>query len=143
MNYKLWIRIALGYLAANCLQLGMWSLFFPKSFYDNFPGLGGSAWIAVDGPYNEHLIRDVGALNLALLVVLVSAAWTLSKPVIYTAAAATATWGIPHFFYHLFNREGLSSGDLLLSLGGLATFAGLPFVVAYIAKNKLEVSPLH
>ena len=34
-------------------------------FYDDFPGLGRS-WVAADGPYNEHLVRDVGALNLAL-----------------------------------------------------------------------------
>ena len=26
-------------------------------------------WVAVDGPFNEHLVRDVGALNLALAFV--------------------------------------------------------------------------
>ena len=45
----------------------------PKSFYEDFPG-AGRVWVAVDGPYNEHLVRDVGSLNLALAFVAVAGA---------------------------------------------------------------------
>ena len=38
----------------------------PAAFYDDFPGLG-RMWVAPDGPYNQHLVRDVGELNLALV----------------------------------------------------------------------------
>ena len=73
MNNRILVRVALGYLAVVTAQIGFWALLAPRSFYDSFPGLG-RAWISIDGPYNDHLIRDVGALNLALLVVLVVAA---------------------------------------------------------------------
>ncbi len=49
MTYRLWTRIALGYLALVSLQIGLWAQFAPRSFYDDFPGLG-RAWVAIDGP---------------------------------------------------------------------------------------------
>ncbi len=138
MTHSRWIRIALGYLALSCLQIGVWALLAPQSFYDNFPGLGRS-WISVDGPYNEHMIRDFGALNLALLVVLVAAIYTLSRELIITASIAAMVWGIPHVIYHLFNTDGLSSGDVAASVGGLALFAVLPIAVI-VTSGKLADS---
>ena len=136
MTHSRWIRIALGYLALQCLQIGVWALLAPQSFYDNFPGLGRT-WMSVDGPFNEHLIRDVGALNLALLVVLVAAIYTLSRELIITASVATMVWGVPHAIYHMFNRDGLETSDLVASLGGLILFAVLPIVVIVIS-GKLD-----
>src|SRR4029078_1859716 len=78
MTYQRWIRIALGYLALISLEIGVWAQFFPRSFYDHYPGLGRT-WVAVDGPYNEHLVRDVGGLNLGLAAVLIVALVTLSQ----------------------------------------------------------------
>lgn len=117
-------RIALGFLGLSSLSIGAWAAFAPRSFYDGYPGFG-SVWVAVDGPYNEHLIRDVGALNLALTVLLVGAAWTMSRDVVITAAAASAVWGLPHLLYHAFNTEGLGTIDAAVSLSGLAAFLGL------------------
>lgn len=114
-------RIALAYLGLVSLQLGLWALLAPRSFFDDFPGFG-RAWVAVDGPYNEHLVRDVGALNLALVVLLAAAAVRGSRELTIVAGVASLAWGLPHFIYHLFNREGLATGDQLLSLGGLAAF---------------------
>jgi hypothetical protein len=74
------------YVAFQSGVLGSWALLAPRSFYDDFPGLGRS-WIAVDGPFNEHLIRDVGALNLALLVLVVAAAWRPTRELLAVAAA--------------------------------------------------------
>ena len=56
-------RVILALLAITSVQLGLWATFAPRSFYEDFPG-GGRNWVAVDGPYNEHLVRDFGALNL-------------------------------------------------------------------------------
>lgn len=139
MTHQRWIRIALGYLAIVSLQIGAWALFAPTSFYDDFPGLG-RAWVNVDGPYNEHLIRDVGALNLALFVLLVTAIVTLSRPLVLTAAAAAVTWGLPHLIYHLVNTDGLGAGDLTASLAGLALFVALPIAVAVTARQHLTPS---
>ena len=125
MTYDRWRRVALGYLAVVSLQIGVWAQFAPRSFYDDFPGLG-RAWVSVDGPYNEHLVRDVGGLYLALAVLVIAAAITLLRPMIVTAAVAAMVAGVPHFVYHVVNTEGLSAGDLAASLGGLALFAAIP-----------------
>ena len=136
MTYRLWVRIALGYLSIVSAQIGLWALVAPRSFYDSFPGLG-RAWVSVDGPYNEHLIRDVGALNLALVVMLGAAAVTLSRTLITTAAGASLAWGIPHFIYHLVRSDGLGAGDLTASISGLALFAALPVALIVVAKRDL------
>lgn len=130
MKPRRMIRFALGYLSLSNLQLGLWALIAPQSFYDGFPGLG-RGWISVDGPYNEHLIRDFGALNLSLAVVFIAAAVTLNPTLIRTACAAALVWGIPHFVYHMLNTDGLAIGDLVASLGGLAFFAALPLATLW------------
>lgn len=121
MTPRLWTRIVLVYLGLGSLQNGLWALFAPQSFYDGFPGFGRE-WISVDGPYNEHFIRDFGALNLALTVLLFAALFTMSRQMVTTAAVAAIVWGAPHFVYHVFNTEGLEGIDLVVSLTGLAVF---------------------
>lgn len=122
MSYRLWVRVALGYVIVVSVQIGLWALFAPGSFYDDFPGLG-RAWVSVDGPYNEHLIRDVGALNLALCVLLVGAFIRLSPVLVLVAGIAVLVWGVPHAVYHLFSTDGLSATDNAISIGGLLLFA--------------------
>ena len=140
MTYRRLLRIALGYLALVSLEIGLWAQFAPRSFYDHFPGLG-RAWVSVDGPYNEHLVRDVGGLNLGLAAVLIIAIVTLSRPTIIAAAAASLLYGIPHLTYHIFNTDGLASGDVAVSLGGLALFAVVP--AAVIAVSPKIAAPAH
>jgi hypothetical protein len=132
MTHRTVARIGLGYLAANALLLGLWAAIAPRSFYDDFPGLG-RAWVSVDGPYNEHLIRDVGALNLALVVLLIAAIVRLSKELVAIAGVAALAWGVPHLLYHALNAEQLSTGDNVLSLGGLALAAFYPLGLLYLA----------
>lgn len=142
MTYRLWTRIGLGYLTVMAGQIGLWALLAPQSFYDDYPGLG-RAWVSVDGPFNEHLIRDVGALNLALAVLLVAAAVTLSKELVITAAVASLAWGVPHFLYHLLNQaDRLEGVDVAASLGGLAFAILLPVALIWLAP-KLDASTHH
>lgn len=140
MTHRRWYRIALGYMVFSSVQIGLWALLAPQSFYDSFPGMG-RAWISVDGPFNEHFIRDFGALNLALAVVLLSAAVSLTVPLVRTAALAALAYGVPHFLYHLFNTDDLSTGDVLASLGGLALFAALPVALLVLAPRHLGDEP--
>lgn len=135
MTQNLLARVALGYLAVVSVQIGVWAQFAPRSFYDDFPGLG-RAWVSVDGPYNEHLVRDVGGLYLALSVLLIAAMLTLARAVIVTASIAVLVSGVPHLVYHVANRSDLSSSDLAVSLGGLALFAALP--IALLAMGDIE-----
>ncbi len=53
-------RVVAVVLAASGLYAGLWAATTPRSFYDSFLGLH-RAWVSVDGPFNEHLVRDVGA----------------------------------------------------------------------------------
>lgn len=136
MTHARWFRIALGYLALSSLQIGFWALFAPRSFYDGFPGFGRT-WVAVDGPYNEHLVRDFGALNLALLVIFVAAAVSLSRPLVMTAALASLVWNVPHLTYHVINTDGLTSMDLVASLGGLAASVAFSLLILVTARTRL------
>lgn len=131
MTQATWIRIALGYLALVSVQIGVWAQFAPRSFYDDFPGVG-RAWVSVDGPYNEHLVRDVGGLYLALTVLVIAAMITLSRTLVVTVSVAVLVSGVPHLVYHLVNRDGLSSGDLTASLLGLAVFAAIPILLLFV-----------
>jgi hypothetical protein len=114
----LWIRIGLAYLAVGFALVGFWAAFAPRSFYTDFPG-AGRHWISPDGPYNQHLIRDVGELNLALFVVVVAAAVTLSLPLVRAALAATLVNGVLHVVYHLGHTDMFSSGDQIAIIGSL------------------------
>ena len=137
MTYRTWTRIALGYLTLVSLEVGVWAQFAPRSFYDNFPGLG-RAWVRVDGPFNEHLVRDVGGLNLAISAVLIAAFVTLSRPMIIAASVATLLYGVPHLVYHIANTDGLGSGDVIVSIGGLALFAAVPIALIVVSRRVAE-----
>ena len=111
-------RFALWVLALSSTMVGLWALAAPRSFYDDFPGMG-RVWVAVDGPFNEHLVRDVGALNLALAFVAAMALVTGSTLVARAAGGAALIYGVPHLAYHALNLDGLDTGDsvaLLISL---------------------------
>jgi hypothetical protein len=110
MTQRRVVRVALAILALVGLQVGLWAAFTPRSFYDDFPG-AGRIWVTVDGPYNEHLVRDVGALNLALAVVAIVALLTLSRAAVMAAGGAWLAYGTPHLAYHLRHLDPLESAD--------------------------------
>jgi hypothetical protein len=123
------VRVVLVVWAAVSVQLGIWAAFAPRSFYDDFPGFGRE-WVRVDGPYNEHLVRDFGALNLALAVVTIAALITLSRPLVIAVAVAWLAWSVPHFVYHLRHLDMFSStGDKVANVFLLGSLPVLAVVV--------------
>lgn len=111
--------IALVLLAFQNLSLGLWATFFPRQWYDSFPGLG-RVWVAIDGPYNEHLVRDVGAAALGLGLIAVAAFVRREALLVAVAGAANLAFALPHFVYHLRHTAVyVSSGDKMASVGGL------------------------
>jgi hypothetical protein len=122
------IRAALVALAFIALWVGLWATFSPRSFYDNFPG-GGQAWVAPDGPYNEHIIRDFGSLNLALAAVTIVAAVTLGRAVVIAAALAWLLYGVPHLVYHARHLDVYDSADKPAVLAALVLSVVLPIVI--------------
>jgi hypothetical protein len=103
-------RVLLAVLAVNSAAIGLWATVAPQAFYDNFPG-GSHTWVALDGPYNEHLVRDIGELNLALTVVTLFALFAMSRQLILTTAAAWLVYGVPHLVYHLRHLDRFSGID--------------------------------
>ena len=104
------VRVVLAVWAIASVQLGIWATFAPRSFFDDYPGFGRH-WVRVDGPYNEHLVRDFGALNLALAVVTIAALITMSRPMVIAVAVAWLAWAVPHLVYHLRHLDVFSSTD--------------------------------
>jgi hypothetical protein len=104
------VRVILAILTLVGLQVGLWAAFAPRSFYDDFPG-AGRVWVSVDGPYNEHLVRDVGELNLALALVALIALVTLRRVAVLMAGGAWLVYGLPHLVYHLRHLEPLKDAD--------------------------------
>jgi hypothetical protein len=81
------------------LGVGGWQLLAPRSFYEAFPG-SGRHWVSVDGPYNEHLLRDVGQGNLALGVVALVALSTGGVWLARATGLAAVVAYLPHQLYH-------------------------------------------
>lgn len=93
-------RVLLWLLAVFGALPGVWAEYFPESFYRDFPGVR-TGWIAADGPYNEHLIRDVGAMFLALSVLAAIAAISGQLLAARLAGAAWLVFSGLHFAYHV------------------------------------------
>jgi len=132
-------RILLLVLALPALQIGIWATLAPHSFFNGFPG-GGRHWVSVDGPFNEHLVRDFGALNLALAFVLLVALVVGSRMLVTTAAVAYLLWAVPHALYHFFNMQVLDSGDQIANGISLALSVALPIVIVVLAQRTRPAS---
>jgi hypothetical protein len=118
------LRILLVLLALGNVQVGVWATFAPRSFYEDFPG-GDRSWVALDGPYNEHLVRDFGATNLAIGILTIAAIIWLTRALVATAGLAWIAYGVPHLVYHLRHLDVYETGDqvanvVVLSLAPLA-----------------------
>lgn len=134
-------RLALVVLAGGSLLVGVWAQGFPRSFYDDFPGMG-RVWVAVDGPFNEHLVRDVGGLNLGLAFVAVMALVTGSTLLARVAGGAALLYSVPHLLYHATHLDPYDTGDAAAMVVSLlfAAFAALLAVVAPV-EEPADISP--
>jgi hypothetical protein len=120
-----WLRAGLFVLGAINIGTGFWASVDPESWWDSFPGFGHS-WVSAFGPFNEHLVRDVGGLFLAFGVLFVLASFFLDKRFAGSALVAWLFFAIQHLVFHLRERGSLSSSDNLLSIEGLAFEVALP-----------------
>ena len=124
-------------LAATPLVVGVWALLLPRSFYDDFPSEGRD-WVSALGPYDEHLVRDVGALNLAHCALLVFAAVVLEKRLVQATLVAWLVYAIPHFAFHLTTLYAFSLGGYLPNAISLGTLVLLPLVLLLLSGSYLR-----
>jgi len=105
-------------LAVSAAFVGGWAQFAPHAFYTSFP-LPGRHWVSGIGDYNEHLIRDVGGLYLALLAISV---WTILRPRPESFRLVGLAWlvfGVPHLVFHLAHLDMFGTGDKIANVVGL------------------------
>ncbi|MFG1921846.1 hypothetical protein [Cryptosporangium sp. NPDC048952] len=114
-----WMRAGLILLAALDGLVGAWQYFFPRSFYDDFPTVSN------DPPYNEHLMADIGGLNLAIVTVVVIAAVVLEYRLVMAALAGFGVYCGTHFAYHVTNFDGFPVRDAV----AVGTGLGIEFVL--------------
>ena len=123
-----WLRVGLLFLAASGLGAGLWPVPFPRAFYEDFP-LPGRGWVSTLGPYNEHLIRDYGGLNLAFGVLFLFAVLTPERRLVQASLVAWLFYAVPHFVFHAAQRHYFSLGDNLAQLISLGFLIFLPLVL--------------
>lgn len=131
----LWATAAIG------LFVGLWAAAWPHSFYMSFPGLG-RVWIAADGPYNEHLIRDVGSLYVALAAASIAATFSRTPDAGRVVGVAWAVFGIPHFIYHASHFAGMAALDVVgnaVSLGASLLLGVVLMLPGQTQKKEMEL----
>jgi hypothetical protein len=132
---RTWLRIGLLIVAATPLAGGFWALLFPRAFYEGFP-LPGSGWVSTLGPYNEHLVRDYGALNLAMAVLLLAAGVFLERHLVQVALVTWLVFEVPHFVFHVGQAHHFSPGSNLAQLSGLALLILLPLALLFLPPQR-------
>jgi hypothetical protein len=128
------VRLALALLLVQGLIVGAWAAAWPRSFYDDFPG-GGRSWVAADGPYNEHLVRDFGDLNLALAVVTLVALVAFTRVIALATALGWIVYQAPHLVYHLRHLDLYDTSDKVANVASLVLALALPIVVLVGARR--------
>jgi len=122
-------QLATAALLATALCVGPWALLAPRSFYDTFPGLGRH-WVSPDGPYNEHLVRDLGSVSLALLALGVAALVIATPQLFRITGVVWLVYSVPHLIYHAHTMGLLEPTDQKLNLAGLAATVAAAGVLA-------------
>ena len=133
------LRGGIAVLAVTPAFVGIWASVAPRGFYDDFPG-GGHHWVSAVGAYDEHLVRDVGALYLGSLVLLAFAFAWLDRRLVVAALASYAVAALPHLVYHATALDELSTGDAIAEIAGLALGVVLPLVLLALARPRRVVA---
>jgi hypothetical protein len=133
-RYRFETRATLVQLGVIQAVVGGWALFFPRSFFDDFPF--GLSWVEVLPAYNEHLLTDFGGLFLATSVMLLGAAIWLERRLIIVTLCAYLAFSVPHTIWHAFNLEPYSTANAIANMVTLAATVVLPLgVLALVAKE--------
>jgi hypothetical protein len=122
-------------MAVTPASVGIWALISPRGFYDDFPGAGHS-WVSAVGAYDEHLVRDVGALYLGMLALLALAWVWLDRRLVQAALVAYAVAALPHLIYHCTALDNFSTGDAIAEIAGLTLNVVLPLALLPVTRAR-------
>lgn len=125
-------RVLLVIIGGGNALVGLWAALAPQSFYDDFPG-GGRHWVTLDGPFNEHLVRDVGTLNLALAAVVIAAVVRPGRYLVRVAAGAELVYSLPHFLYHATHLDPYAGSDKVALMVSLSVSIVVPIALLVLS----------
>lgn len=121
------LRWGLMLVATPVVVISAWGVLEPRGWYS---GLGwAKAWVPPHGPFNEHLVVDFHLSQLALAVVLLAAAWRLSRGLIRLALVAWLVFAGPHFVIHWYHVGVASAPDRPLELASLGLQVLIPLLL--------------
>ncbi|WP_283136567.1 hypothetical protein [Rhizohabitans arisaemae] len=140
MSRRRLLRFGLAVFMLVETVLGLWQLLFPRHFYDNLP-TPAHAWVAALPPYNEHLLRDQGALHLALAVVYGAAVFTMDRRLTQVAPLANLAFNLPHFVFHATHTDALPPGDAVAQTVVLLVGVLLPLGLLLLALRPPHPGP--
>ena len=127
-SYRIRKRIRLGLVLLGLPQLviGVYALFFSRDFFRDFPF--GRSWAEL-GPYNEHLVTDVGALFCAIGVIALYGAARVDRRLSQAVALGWIVFTVPHLIFHVRETQGLETVDVVAQV---AVFAIQLLIALYV-----------
>ena len=117
------LRAGLVLLAGVEWVLGLWTAFFPRSFYEDVPT------VDLTPPFSEHLMRDFGGATLGLAIVLTAAAVWLERRLVVVALLAYLAFALPHLMFHVGHLEDATSLEATVLTVLLAGSVVLPLAL--------------
>ncbi|MGH2875535.1 MAG: nitroreductase family deazaflavin-dependent oxidoreductase [Solirubrobacteraceae bacterium] len=121
------LRAGLLVLSIYQALVGIWALFFPRGFYDDFPL--GHPLVGLLPPFNEHLVRDVGGFSLGFAFIFAASTVVMQYNVIRVAIIGYEFVAVPHFIFHACHLHGFPMVDAIIQTVGLALIAALPLAL--------------
>jgi hypothetical protein len=123
------LRVGVWFLAVATLAVGVVATLAPRAFYDRVP------WVSLAPPYSEHLMRDYGAMNLALALIMVVAAITMDRLMIRTSLAAYVVFAIPHLLFHVTHHQHYTTAQAVGETTALVVAALLPLGLLMLTRR--------
>jgi AhpD family alkylhydroperoxidase len=138
-RHRGWIAALLVALGAPQALIGLWALFAPRGFYDDF-GPGGG-WVSALGAYDEHLVRDVGGLFIGLGVLMIVAAVRGRRSLTLTAVAVWLIFAVPHAIFHALNLGPYATADAIANAATLGWTVLAPILVLLMLRRPARARP--
>jgi hypothetical protein len=133
----IWLRGLLAFAGVTNMAAGAWAELGPHGWYRTFPGLGHH-WVSAVGPYDEHLVRDVGAALIAFGLLMV---WTAVEPnttLLRPGAVTVMVFGVLHLAYHVAAWEHMGTGDNIVNVAVLALVVIVPAALLWATSGPLK-----
>jgi hypothetical protein len=97
--------------------------------------------VAMDPPFSQHFVSDVGAFYISQGVVLVLAALVMELWLVRAALAGYATFAILHLVFHASHLSGMPPHDSIVLVIALALDAVIPLALLTVAGRPARHGP--